>query len=108
MSIKIKNGEGYEPHTVIEDSVLRAFATGNERWFQLVGAKAQAVPYITQLGSYMFPVYGRTSITIPSYEDVEEPHFSIVGIIKDGSVETLSTDPVKGVFQIDDKVGIRL
>jgi hypothetical protein len=101
-----KDGEGYEPHTVIEDSVLRAFATGNERWFQLVGAKAQAVPYITQLGSYMFPVYGRTSITIPSYEDVEEPHFSIVGIIKDGSVETLSTDPVKGVFQIDDKVGL--
>lgn len=101
-----KDGEGYEPHTVIEDSVLRAFATGNERWFQLVGAKAQAVPYIHQLGSTMFPAYGRTSITIPSYKDVEQPHFSIVGIIKDGSVETLSTDPVKGVFQIDDKVGL--
>lgn len=101
-----KDGEGYEPHTVIEDSVLRAFATGNERWFQLVGAKAQAVPYIHQLGSTMFPAYGRTSITIPSYIDVEQPHFSIVGIIKDGSVETLSTDPVKGIFQIDDKVGL--
>ncbi|MFA7110107.1 MAG: hypothetical protein WC160_01135 [Bacilli bacterium] len=100
------DGEGYEPHTVIEDSVLRAFATGFERWFQLVGATLQAVPYIHQLGSTTFPAYGRTSITIPSYKDVAEPHFSIVGIIKDGSVETLSTDPVKGRFQIDDKVGL--
>ena len=96
---------GYQPHTRVENSVLEAYVTGNESWFALVGAKAEAVPGIIGLGQ-MLSLYGTNSITIPSYLGVNQFHFNLVAIVKEGSVESISTEKINGTFLIDDGVAL--
>jgi len=96
---------GYQPHTRVENSVLEAYVTGNESWFALVGAKAEAVPGIIDLGQ-MLSLYGTNSITIPSYLGVNQFHFNLVAIVKEGSVESISTEKINGTFLIDDGVAL--
>ena len=95
---------GYQPHTRVENSVLEAYVTGNESWFVLVGAK-EAVSGIKDLGQ-MLSLYGTNSITIPSYLGVNQFHFNLVAIVKEGSVESISTEKINGTFLIDDGVAL--
>lgn len=96
---------GYQPHTRVENSVLEAYVTGFESWFSLVGANAEAVPGIIDLGQ-MLSLYGTNSITIPSYLGVNQFHFNLVAIVKEGSVKSISTEKINGTFLIDDGVAL--
>ena len=101
------NGQGgNQPHTLVENSVMESFVSGNENWFRLVSATA-AVPGIVGLGENLLPAYGTNTITkMININGIDVPHFNMVGLVKDGSAAAPTSTKINGTFQIDDGVAL--
>ena len=101
------NGQGgNQPHTLVENSVMESFVSGNENWFRLVSATG-AVPGIVGLGQNLLPVYGTNTITkMININGTDVPHFNMIGLVKDGSAAAPTSTKINGTFQIDDGVAL--
>lgn len=101
------NGDGgSQPHTLVQNTIMESFVSGNENWFKLVSATA-AVPGIIGLGQNLLPVYGTNTITkMININGTDVPHFNMVGLVKDGSAAAPTSTKINGTFQIDDGVAL--
>ena len=101
------NGDGgSQPHTLVQNTIMESFVSGNENWFKLVSATA-AVPGIIGLGQNLLPAYGTNTITkMININGTDVPHFNMVGLVKDGSAAAPTSTKINGTFQIDDGVAL--
>ncbi len=95
---------GHVAHTHVINSVLESYVSGNENWFQLVGASAVA-PLIAELGQKLLPAYGTNTIgKNVEINGKDVFHFNLISILKAGAVAGPTSTPIRGSFTIDDGV----
>lgn len=85
--------------TYVTNSKLQSYVTGTEGWFTLVKASA-LVPAIKQL-DMLFNPFGK-SFLLHTNKDQNLTYMNLVCINKSGSAEGVTSERVKGTFQIDD------
>ncbi|MFA5421263.1 MAG: hypothetical protein WC344_00505 [Bacilli bacterium] len=99
---------GYQPQTLVQNSLLESYVTGDENWFRLVSATGAAAQLVA-LGTQLLPYYGSKSIvkmiTVTGKPD-PIAHFNMIGLIKDGGVAEPTSAKVNGKIQIDENVAL--
>ena len=90
-----ENG-GYPPKAKVTNSTLQSLVAGTEGWFNLTGASI-LVNGIKGLDEF-FRAHGRTFLV----KDNDTTLMNLICIVKSGSAQGVSFDPIKGYFAIDD------
>ncbi len=94
------NGQGgYAPQTIIENSNIQSYVTGDEGWFKIVGASA-LVPQIKALDAIFTPA---NRSFLKSNSDKTNTLFNLICVNKSGSAESITASKISGELKIDNE-----